>query len=186
MMAGRPKEPVDLLIAKGKKHLTKTEIEERKSQEVEVPFLDIEPPSYLKGKKRIEEFNHFADMLLQIGIFTELDVDILAQYILAKELYLTYTKQLEKVMAKANIVHKWKVIDELSALCDTDGTIEDLMALLEKICRRQRGEDATTLMNLQDKAFKQCLACAKELGLTVTGRCKLVIPTPPDDEDDEL
>lgn len=185
-MAGRPREPVDLLIAKGKKHLTKIEIEERKEQELEVPFLDIKPPEYLKGKKRIAEFNHYADMLLKIGIFTELDVDILAQYILAKELYLTYTKQLEKVMAKANIVHKWAVIDNLANVCDKEGTLDDLIALLEKICRRQRGEDATTLMNLQDKAFKQCLACAKEMGLTVSGRCKLVVPTPPDEEDDEL
>lgn len=185
-MAGRPREPVDLLIAKGKKHLTKEEIEERKAQEVDVPFVDIEPPSYLTGKKRIEEFNHYANMLLEIGIFTELDVDILAKYILAKELYLTYTKQLEKVMKKANIVRKWAVIDDLSALCDEDGTIEDLKALLERICRRQRGEDATTLMNLQDKAFKQCLACAKELGLTVTSRCKLVVPQPPGNDDDEL
>lgn len=185
-MAGRPREPIDLLIAKGKKHLTKEEKIERKEQEVEVPFLEIEPPSYLKGKKRITEFNHYADMLLKIGIFTELDVDILAQYILAKELYLKYTQQLEKVMAKANIVHKWAVIDDLASLCDEDGTIDDLKKLLESICRRQRGEDATTLMNLQDKAFKQCLACAKEMGLTVSGRCKLVVPTPPDDEDDEL
>jgi len=185
-MAGRPREPIDLLIAKGKKHLTKDEIFERKEQEVEVPFLDVMPPDYLKGKKRIAEFNHYANMLLKIGIFTELDVDILAQYILAKELYLTYTKQLEKVMAKANIVHKWAVIDDLAMLCDEGDTLDELKKLLEKICRRQRGEDATTLMNLQDKAFKQCLACAKELGLTVTGRCKLVVPTPPDDEDDEL
>jgi len=185
-MAGRPREPVDLLIAKGKKHLTKDEIEERKEQEIEVPFVDIEPPEYLKGKKRIAEFNHYADMLLKIGIFTELDVDVLAQYILAKELYLTYTKQLEKVMSKANIVHKWAVVDELASKCDDSGTLEHLVALLEKLCRRQRGEDATTLMGLQDKAFKQCMSCAKELGLTVTSRCKLVVPTPPDDEDDEL
>lgn len=185
-MAGRPREPVDLLVAKGKKHLTKSEIEERKEQEIEVPFVDIAPPEYLKGKKKIAEFNHYADMLFKIGIFTELDVDILAQYILAKELYLTYTKQLEKVMSKANIVHKWAVVDELASKCDDSGTLDDLVALLEKLCRRQRGEDATTLMNLQDKAFRQCLSCAKELGLTITGRCKLVIPTPPDDEDDEL
>ena len=185
-MAGRPREPIDLIKAKGKKHLTKDEYEERKAQEIEVPFVDVEPPDYLTGKKRIEEFNHYAGMLVQIGIFTELDVDILAQYILAKELYLTYTKQLEKVMAKANVVHKWKVIDELACLCDEDGTAEDLKALLETIARRQRGDDATTLMNLQDKAFKQCLACAKELGLTITGRLKLAVPPPQGDDDDEL
>ena len=137
-------------------------------------------------KKRIEEFNHYAEMLLQIRIFTEFDVDILANYILAKELYLNYTKQLEKVVKKAALVHKWAVIDDLAGLCDEEGTIDDLKQLLEKIVRRQRGDDAIVLMNLQDKAFKQCLACAKELGLTITSRCKLVVPPPPDDGEDEL
>lgn len=184
-MAGRPKEPIDLLVAKGKKHLTKKEIEERKEQEINVPFIDVQPPTYLKGKKRIEEFNTYADMLLKIGIFTELDVDILAKYIIAKELYLTYTKQLEKVMSKASIVRKWEVIDKLSGELDSEATLEDLKKLLSTIVRRQRGDDATVIMNLQDKAFKQCLSCAKELGLTITSRMKLVIP-PPLEEDDEL
>ena len=31
-MAGRPKEPIDLIIAKGKKHLSKEEIAEMKSK----------------------------------------------------------------------------------------------------------------------------------------------------------
>lgn len=179
----RPREPIDLIKAKGKKHLTKNEYEERKEQEVDVPFVDIEPPKYLKGKKRIEEFNHYAEMLLKIGIFTELDVDVLAKYIIAKELYLSYTKQLEKVISKNVIVKKWAM---LSSIAMSGEDSDDLRELLETIIRRQRGDDATVLMNLQDKAFKQCLACAKELGLTVTSRCKLVIPTPPDDDDDEL
>lgn len=182
----RPREPIDLIKAKGKKHLTKDEYWKRKEQELDVPFTDVEPPEYLTGKKRIEEFNHYAGMLIEIGIFTELDVDILANYIIAKELYLNYSKQLEKVMKKENIVHKWAVIDELAGLCDEEGTIEDLKELLEKIVRRQRGEDAMVLMNLQDKAFKQCLACAKELGLGISSRCKLVIPKPQDSDDDEL
>lgn len=183
----RPKEPIDLIKAKGKKHLTKKEYEDRKSEEVDVPFTDIRPPEYLKGKKRIEEFNHYAEMLSEIGIFTELDVDVLAKYILSKEMYLKYTEQLEKVVSKEAIVHKWSVIDNLAGLCDVEeGTLDDLVALLTKIARRQRGDDATVLMNLQDKAFKQSLACARELGLTITSRCKLVVPKPPDDEDDEL
>lgn len=185
-MAGRPKKPIAVLKAEGKSHMTKKQIEEREQGEISVPFTDIKPPDYLAGKKRIEEFNHYAEMLLKIGIFTELDVDVLAKYILSKELYLTYTKQLEKVMAKAKIVHKWGVIDKLASICDEDGIVDDLKELLEKIVRRQRGDDATVLMNLQDKAFKQCLACAKELGLTITSRCKIVVPPPPDDDDDEL
>lgn len=36
--------------------------------------------------------------------------------------------------------------------------------------------------NLQDKAFKQCRAAASDLGLTISSRCKLVVPKPPEDK----
>ena len=75
------------------------------------------------------------------------------------------------------------MIDKLALECD-DG--EQLIDLLETLLRRQRGTEIASLMSLQDKAFKQCIACAREMGLTVTSRTKLVVPKPPDDEDDEL
>lgn len=182
-MAGRPREPIDLIKAKGKKHLSEREYEERKNSELQVPFTDVEPPEYLTTKKLKEEFNSIAEKLVALNIFTELDVDVLAQYCIAKELYINYSKQIKKVLAKENIVHKWAVIDEIACCGETQ---DDLIKLLEKIVRRQRGEDVTVLMNLQDKAHKQCLACARELGLTITSRAKLVMPQPPDGDDDEL
>lgn len=181
-MAGRPREPVDLLVAKGKKHLSKDEIEQRKNEEVDVPFVDVKPPKYLKGKKRINEFNHYAAMLVKIGIFTELDVDVLAKYIIAKELYISYTNELEKVISKKVVLSKWDALEEITFRGEADAIV--LRDLLERILRRQKGDDATVLMNLQDKAFKQCLACAKELGLSISSRCKLIIPQPPEDDEE--
>ena len=35
-------------------------------------------------------------------------------------------------------------------------------------------------MTLQDKSFKQCRACANDLGLTITSRCKLILPKTPE------
>ena len=177
-MAGRPRKPVAI----NKKHFSKEEREQRESEELTVPFVDVKPPAYLKGKKRIKEFNHYAEMLVQLGIFTELDVDVLAKYIIAKELYLAYTQELEKVVSVEVVFKKWEALEEIM-LC-AEGDAEDLRDLLERILRRQKGDDTTVLMNLQDKAFKQCLACAKELGLTITSRCKLVVPPPPDDDDE--
>lgn len=181
-MAGRPREPIALVKAKGKKHLTQKEYDERKESELQVPFVDVEPPDYLTAKQK-KEFNAISEKLLALEIFTELDVDVLAQYIIAKTLYLDYNAQIKKINAKENLVHKWAAIDEIAVDCEG---AEELRKLLEKILRRQRGDDVTVLMNLQDKAFKQCLACAKELGLTITSRLKLVIPQPTDGEDDEL
>lgn len=177
-MAGRPRKP----LATNKKHFTKAEIEERKEQELDVPFTDVQPPSYL-SKKQKEEFNEYAEKLVALGIFTELDVDILAQYIIAKTLYLKYNKQIEKIVNSEKAVKKWAAIDEITEDCEGAEAVKEL---LEKILRRQRGDDVTVLMNLQDKAFKQCIACAKELGLSVTSRLKLAIPPPPNGDDEEL
>lgn len=92
---GRPKKPIGLHLAEGNpSHLTKAEIAERQEGEIEVPFLDVKPPEYLTGKKQIEKFNYLAEMLLALNIFTELDVDSLARYIMSEQLYLQYTNLL--------------------------------------------------------------------------------------------
>lgn len=94
-MAGRPREPIDLIKAKGKKHLSQKEYDERKESELQVPFVDVEPPDYLTAKQK-EKFNEIAELLVPLGIFTELDVDALGRYIISRDLYLEFTKQLKK------------------------------------------------------------------------------------------
>lgn len=37
-------------------------------------------------------------------------------------------------------------------------------------------EDLTRISNIRDRAFKQAIRCASELGLTITSRCKLIVP----------
>ena len=147
----RPREPVDLLVAKGKKHLTESEIEERREQELKVPFVDVKAPSYLNAKQK-RKFRDIAKKLLALGIMTELDVDCLARYIIAHDLYLTYTEEMNRILSTGEI--------DIAIMKD--------------------------MQNMQDKAFKQAQASARVLGLTITDRCKIVVPTPPDDEDDEL
>ena len=148
---GRPKKPIGLHLAEGNpSHLTKAEIEERQNGELEVPFLDVKPPEYLTGEKQIEKFNYIAKMLLALEIFTELDVDTLARYIMSEQLYLQYTN------------------------------------LLIKLIKSKDYEQMGKIQSLQDRAFRQCHQCARSLGLTITDRARLVVPQPPDDDDDEL
>jgi P27 family predicted phage terminase small subunit len=158
MGAGRPREPIDLLIAKGKKHLTKAEIEERRAQEIDVPFTDIQPPSFLP-KPFHKEFYEISDKLKAIGIMTELDTVSLAQYLIAKQNYISYTAMLLKVI-KRNSDPNRQVLDE-------DDVIEN-----------------TKIQALQDRALRQCQTCARDLGLTITSRAKIAIPQPPDDDDE--
>lgn len=133
----RPRQPVDLIAIKGKKHLTKTEIAERKATEVKAAADKVKPPSYLpKDLKR--EFKKIADELLDIGIMTNLDVDALARFLIAKKLYLEITR---------------KLLDEPELIISDD-----------------------KLVTSQDKLFKQCRSAASDLGLTISSRCKLVMP----------
>ena len=137
-MAG-PRQPIELIQARGAKHLTKSEIAERQASEVK-PITDgIEAPAYLSKKQR-DEFDKIASQLQKLKILGETDVDTLARYILSRDLYLKLTKQLMK-----------KEI------------LEDPY-LLDKYIKNQ------------DRAFRQCDTSAKALGLTISSRCKLVVP----------
>ena len=182
MPAGRKRQPVDLLLAKGKKHFSEREIEERRSKELSVPFTDIKAPGYLTPTQK-RSFNAYAKKLLALNIFTELDVDVLAQYVISLELYTKYSAQIQKIVNKADAVHKWVFIEAIAANCED---AEQMIELLEKILRRQRTSEIGALSTLQDRAFKQCVTCARELGLTITSRAKIEVPAPPDGEDDEL
>ena len=129
----------------------KAEVERRMAEEIDVPFTDVQAPEYLKGKSARDEFDHYAGMLLEIGIFTELDVDCLARYILSKNLYLQYTAKLARMLKQDN-----------------------------------DSRELAATQTLQDKAFKQCQACASSLGLTISSRCKLTVPVADDASDYEL
>lgn len=93
-MAGQ-RQPIELIINKGAKHLTKEEIAERMAREVKPCTDDITPPTYL-SKKQKEEFNRIADQLKKLKILGETDVDALARYILSRDTYVKLTKQIQK------------------------------------------------------------------------------------------
>lgn len=135
----RPRQPIEVIKAKGKKHLTKAEIEARQKTELKVDLKNIKVPPYIKGKL-VKEFREIASKLLDIGVMTELDEDCLARYLISKESYLKYTDMLNEFTRQNKILE------------------------MEK------------LLTMQDKAFKQCRACANDLGLTIASRCKLVVP----------
>ena len=149
-MAGRPKEPIDLIIAKGKKHLSKEEIAERKSKELKINHTDVNPPEYLSEKEK-KEFNNIANILLEIGIMTELDEECLAHYLIANTNYINYTKELrtlEKKLTKSKDEEKKK---EILGFIDL-------------------------YLKYRDRALKQCRDCANDMGLSISSRCKLVMP----------
>ena len=112
-MAGRYKEPIALVQAKGKKHLTKAEIEQRQKEELNVPTDQIEPPEYLTKKQR-ESFDEIAQMLVDLDIMTNLDCDALAGYIVARDGWILAGKKLRTKAVKddPNAFDKWTKIED--------------------------------------------------------------------------
>ena len=98
---GRNAQPIALIKAKGRSHISKKEMEEREARELKVPFTDVHPPEYMTDKQK-EEFNRIAEMLLALNVFTELDVDCLARYVLEHELYLAQHSEVRKARKSGN------------------------------------------------------------------------------------
>ena len=137
-MSGQ-RQPIELVIAKGNKNLTKAEIQERRDREI-TPIADnITAPTYLT-KKQKAEFDRIALQLQKLKIMGETDVDALARYIVANDFYVNAVKQLRKSEVKNNPdwFEKWSKI--------------------------------------QERYFKQCRSSANDLGLSISSRCKLVVP----------
>ena len=146
-MAGQ-RQPVEVLVAKGAKHLSQEEIEERLAAEVKAPVPDkkkITPPRYLpKDLKR--EFKKLAAQLIDLQILSHLDYDVLARYLIAQKAYNELSKLQEKILAQ-------KTMGD-----------DDSLDQLERVSR------------LMERHAKQCRAGANDLGLTISSRCRLVIP----------
>lgn len=133
----RSKEPIDLIIAKGKKNLTKKEIEERRDGEVKTSNDKVEPPSYLPNNLK-KEFERIAQELIDVGIMSNLDNEALARFVVSEYNYQKVTKKLLKTGVD--------------------------------------NEKYYTLILLQEKLFKMARQAASDLGLTISSRCKLVVP----------
>lgn len=146
-MAG-PRQPTDLLVLNGRKHLTKAEAEARRAAEVKAPppkSKRVKPPAYLPESLH-KKFRALAKQLIEIGILAEIDYDCLARYLLAEQAYLAVTEQVNRVIENQAI------------------------SLLEDLSKTQT------------RYFNQCDRAAAALGLTISSRCRLVVPKPPEDE----
>ena len=150
----RPRQPIDLITAKGRSHKTKAEIDERKKTEIKGNNDDIKPPGFLRTKAEKEKFVYIAGELDRIGIMSNLDCDVLGRYIKAQRDWEKYSKLVDRMQAKLS-----KIIG---------GDDDDRIIMYSDLLMKYEG--------LRTKAFSQCQTCAASLGLTITSRCRLVLP----------
>lgn len=136
-----PRQPLELLEAKGSKHLTKKEKAERSAQEVKLPRpKKISPPEWLPEWMK-GDFRKLAKELLEAGMGAAgLDRDTIGRYLVARH-------QFTAAMHKVNAALDAEDVEELG-----------------KWSREQ------------ERCFKQCRACANDMGMTITSRCRLVVP----------
>ena len=151
-MAG-PRQPIQLVVAKGKKNLTKKEIAERLDTELAPITDDLSAPTYLTvaEKKRYEKI---AVQLDKLGILGETDTETLARYVTAQSQYEKITKELRTVLNKSPSATSPEYFEELNAWIETQ----------------------ESLSKLQNRYFTQAQTAASALGLTISSRCKLIAP----------
>lgn len=150
---GRPRQPIKLIIANGKKNLTKEEIAERLAEEIAPCTDDIQAPSNLSAAEK-KRFDKIAGQLEKLGILGETDVETLARYVVAQGQYEKITKEMRTVLKKSPNAKSESYFDELDIWIEKQ----------EKLAK------------LQNRFFTQAQTAASALGLTISSRCKLVAP----------
>ena len=140
--------PTGVVEARGNKHFTKAELEERRNSEIKPITDNIIAPEYLT-KKQKEEFYRIADQLKKLKILGETDVDALGRYITANDFYINAVKKMRSKDVQNDPIK------------------------------------FSTWAKIQEQYFKQCRASANDLGLSISSRCKLVVPEKKDDKPKE-
>ena len=87
--------PIDVVIARGKKHLTEAEIEARKAREVDPIASDIVAPDYLT-EEQTEMFYKIASDLMELRIIGNTDIIALANFVVSQDLHIKAIQQLQK------------------------------------------------------------------------------------------
>lgn len=130
----------DALKGRGKKHLSRAEEAKRRAGEVSVPVADkARPPKWLPEPLK-KEFRRLGKLLIQAGLYTELDTDTLGRYLVAQHQWLQATQEASEYLAAKD------------------------------------QEKADAWGKIQERYFKQARNCATDMGLTITSRCRLVVP----------
>ena len=162
----------------GGKHWTKKEIEGRQASEVKTKApASLTPPKWL-SKSAAKLFRAYAKQLLELpgGIVSKLDTGTLARYCDCEATYGEASR------------HKEVWMERLSAqIPDLSGGGE--IATQDEIHERAKEySDAQAQLDYwtgqMAKMEKICRGCATELGMTVSSRCKLVVPKAEKTEED--
>lgn len=167
---------VNLSIVEGGKHWTKDEIQQRREEELKLEKpKDLKAPSWLCGAAR-KLFKAYAGQLLNFpaGMVSELDTGTLARYCDCEAAYGEASRQ--KTAWLKECAQLLKNADE-----------DNLVTLGECSAYDVAKEQVDYWIGQMAKLEKICRGCANEMGLTVSSRCRLIVPkVDPKPEEDPL
>lgn len=174
-MSGRNAQPIELLRSRGKKHLTKKEISERKETEIKLGSKDIsklKPPVFVKNdmlafahwKQCLKEYKEAAKAGAEI--ITSSDAGMLALYC---KTYADYERLLKAYQSIDKIAFDGDALDDYIA--DSEEFNEKIKAQLRKMVAVDgllRIETAINkkmdmLLKMQDRLFLNPLAKVKNV-----------------------
>lgn len=173
---------VNLSVVDGKKgkHWTKEEVESRKSSEIKLPKPKaLTPPAWLSDDSK-KLFRKYAKQLLDLpsGVVSTLDVGTLARYC---DCELSYAEASTHKSAWLMVARR-----RMEAICQPDA-----VAVSESDTQRvkQAYEEAKNQVDFWSaqmvKFEKIARSCATEMGMTISSRCRLIVPKSQDQEADD-
>lgn len=160
-MAGQ-RQPLEVLQGKGRKHLTKAEIENRQKTEIKAKSDKVKPPTYL-GAKQKKRFTEIANELLDLDIMANIDCDALARLIIVEDEFIAINKALKKTPL---MINRRIALDEL----DEHGN-----PVFKEVEEKVVNPEYNQLQIMRGRVFKECRQGAADFGLTVSSRCRLVV-----------
>lgn len=173
-MAGK-RRPMDVnlsVVDGGKgKHWTKAEVEVRKSSEPKLPKPKaLKPPAWLSDPAK-KLFKSYAKQLLEFpaGVISSLDAGTLARYC---DCELAYGEASAQKSFWLEVSRR-----RLEGICNPDmvATPGQDVQMLESAYEEAK-EQIAFWINQMAKLEKIARGCATEMGMTVSSRCRLVVP----------
>lgn len=165
-MAGT-RQPVSVVQAKGRKHLTKAEIENREKTEINAKNDNVKPPKFLTAKQK-RRFNEIAAELLELKIMTNIDCEALGRLIIVEDEFIKINKQLRKTKL---------MIPVRVSLEKTDENGNPVYVEVEEM---QVNPAYDKLQIMRGRVYKECRQGAADFGLTISSRCRLAVPVAKD------
>lgn len=169
---GRNAQPVELLMAKGKKHLTKAEIEQRKNNEIKVGNSKLTCPSYVKNDSiAYKKWKEIIKIYKDIDFVSSGDVGLLSRYCMTFSEYEDLLRKREKVNV---LEYDFEEIEMTKEILSEELSIKKLNNLIKKIdfliatdgvisIDKQIDKKSDMLIKMEDRLFLNPLAKVKNV-----------------------